>query len=1497
MNAESECQHQHYYGVQIAITLCCPDRHDHDLVLRAPPETRLGEILPQLIHAEPAIENATLVIDDRRLSGSDVLGRPPLIDGAQIEVEPFGARNLAAPAKSSDRKTEWGRLHAIAGPEIGRTFTLDSSAVIVGRGAQAHIKLHDQDVSRLHARITADGRVKDLGSRNGTELEGRTLFGETQVLPGQILRCGASLLMLAEPPDPVLRLHSDSRGGLLLSRPPRLRPNPEIATVRFPTRPNTPPRTRLPWLMAVVPLIIGVASWWLLSEPGSSGSLYLMMATMAPILMLGNALSERIQAKQAHRRALAEYNQDTITTENELQAAIVHEARRRRREYPDPATLWRIAHDRTVRLWERRRTDSDALTVRFGLATLPAQLTVLHPGDNGSQDDSHGRNHPALRYMPVVVSLRELGVLGLAGAARRGEARWVVSQLATQHMPRDIRLVLLSDTDGGEEWEWIRWLPHCGKAYLGATPIDAVTTVHDRQTSLAVLAASVTRRTKSRSTAQSSDSTESVGMLEADGSIDDGAEYVIIVDAADGYRPEPDLITILKNGAAAGIYTVWVSADPLRLPGECSAVLITGDDGASARLIRLGTPELTAIAPDSVDALWAERLAKTLTPLRDATANDGPQQLPQKVGLFEVLTSASNNARDHTSPAPQTTSAIDKKKLASPAAIKHRWLQTKRSAQAAIGVDKRLPATIDLIADGPHALVAGTTGSGKSELLQTLIAGLAFNNCPDELAFILVDYKGGAAFAECATLPHVTGLVTDLDTRLTTRVLTSLGAELRRRERILATHGVKDHGAYLAARDILATAPGQEATTTSAGEPINEADAHQRWPPMARLVVVVDEFATLAEELPDFVTGLVDLARRGRSLGMHLVLATQRPSGVVSPEIRANTALRICLRVTDPNESIDVIGRADAAGIRADQPGRALMVTRLGLHRVQIAYGGEPPEDSSSKIAIFERKRLAQGTPSLTPSTNVVREHGSNPGSDSSVGCQQSELGQLVAAIREAAAEHAAPPPSWLPPLPAHISLDSLRDRQDAKPGTVLIGLEDAPAQQRQSAYELPTTGAENRHLMIVGTVHSGKTTALRTIALSVGRQRHSTELYVIDCAGRLSELAKLPHCVGVATTTDLEHGARMLARLSRRVAARKFSPPALLLLDSWEGFVESYGAVGHGELADVLASLLRTGAGAGLQVVITGDRALVSSRISTSIRERLVLAMAEPDGYRTAGIPSRHIPTELPPGRALRCGEQVTEVQFALTAPRDIAPQPQATATPNTVHRITALPAYVTPGDTAGFSTLPAGAHPIGIGGDAAEPILLSGEYLRQGALVVGPAGSGRTNTLTAIGCSLLRAGWRIGLVHGRRAECLSATDSVLHFGRNNAAELRASTDNDSDSPMAILVDDADAILDTEVDALLIEIAARETQPVIASATAEKLHTVFRGVTMSLRRSRTGVLLWPGRYDGDLFGLAPFAAPMPRYPGRGLLAIQGVASPIQICATSNDIQPISGYR
>lgn len=289
-----------------------------------------------------------------------------------------------------------------------------------------------------------------------------------------------------------------------------------------------------------------------------------------------------------------------------------------------------------------------------------------------------------------------------------------------------------------------------------------------------------------------------------------------------------------------------MDADERTLPEECATVVI-GSEGQPVTLRRQRAAQLDGILADEVSDSWYEAAGRQLAPLRDVSENGGEAALPPSARLLEIL-----GLQDPTA-----------------AALAGRWRSSSRSTKAVVGYSLNGPFALDLVNHGPHGLVAGTTGSGKSEFLQTLVASLAVANRPDAMTFVLVDYKGGAAFKDCVDLPHTVGLVTDLDTHLVERALTSLSAELTHREHQLAAAGAKDLEDYL-----------------------DYAGRRPELAPIPRLLIVIDEFASMARELPDFVSGLVNVAQRGRSLGIHLILATQRPSGVVSAEIRANTNLR-----------------------------------------------------------------------------------------------------------------------------------------------------------------------------------------------------------------------------------------------------------------------------------------------------------------------------------------------------------------------------------------------------------------------------------------------------------------------------------------------------------------------------------------------------------------------------------------------------------------------------
>lgn len=858
-------------------------------------------------------------------------------------------------------------------------------------------------------------------------------------------------------------------------------------------------------------------------------------------------------------------------------------------------------------------------------------------------------------------------------------------------------------------------------------------------------------------------------------------------------RPAP-VRDLLASGTVAAVVLAEHADD---LPASCAHVLHVDADGAAS----LDGDGLLAIgAPEDV----ARRVALALARVDDPEAA-GAARAPERVPLLPLLgPSLDLAARWHRA---------DPDSLAVP-----------------VGLADGGPFVLDLVRDGPHALVAGTTGSGKSELLRTLVAALAATSSPEDLTFVLVDYKGGSAFAECAALPHVVGFVTDLDEHLGARALTCLEAELRHRERVLRDAAVPDLAAYAAA-----------------GRPHG---------PLPRLVVVVDEFATLAAELGDFVDSLVGIAQRGRSLGVHLVLATQRPSGAVNDTIRANTNLRIALRVTDAADSADVVGAPDAAALSRRHPGRGY--ARLGpgeLAAFQAALVSTTTPDSRARVA--------------------VRPFGTPPPSVAADG--PTDLQRLAAAARDAAAGLAPPRLPWPPPLPATVDLPDTPLPPDGV--SAPLGLADEPSRQRQVPYEWA-----GGNLLLYGVAGSGTSTALLTLARSLARRYDPSHvhLYALDFGtAALAPLADLPHTGAVVQPPERDRQVRLVRHLRDEVARRRRLalegrlaglPHVVLLVDSWGAFEAAYDDVAGLATRDDLVRVMAEGPALGISTVATADRLLaVPMSVAALAPAKLLLRLADAGDYAAFGV--RDVPPPVP-GRAVDVATG-REVQLALPPP---PPPPRAHGPASLPAPIGALPDRVVDAGPATAPPAPAPWRvPVGVADSTLAPAFLT---LRPGepALVAGPARSGRSGLLARIAAAFRDTDVLVTAV-AYRPSPLTCSPHVAGVVDAPAGlpELLAALDADPRRHL-LLVDDAELVDD--LGPLLA--ARRPGLRAVVAARADALRTAYGHWTDVARASRTGVLLRPGDADGDLLGVA-----LPRRrerlgPGRGYLVADGDAELIQ---------------
>lgn len=850
---------------------------------------------------------------------------------------------------------------------------------------------------------------------------------------------------------------------------------------------------------------------------------------------------------------------------------------------------------------------------------------------------------------------------------------------------------------------------------------------------------------------------------------------------------------------AAGSAVVILASTAADLPAECTRLI---ECTSESEVIVHDSDGSLRVTPDLPTEELAWLLARRIAPLRDGSG--------AAIGLAERVD------------LPDVIHDVRGTDITDPVAVQSGWGDNSRSPHALMGMASDGPWEIDLCSDGPHVLVAGTTGAGKSELLRTLIVSLAVDQPPDRLHFVLIDYKGGAAFQACADLPHTAGVVTDLDEHLTRRALTALEAELRRRERTLSTLGAKDID-----------------------------DFTGRGGSLARLVLVVDEFRFLAEELPDFVSGLVRIATVGRSLGIHLVLATQRPSGIVSADIRANVGLRIALRVRDEGDSQDVVGCRDAATLPASSPGRAVVRSADGPPLIaQCALTGGPGRGTSPvRVHLWD---------STTARPVAHADTGDGEG-----------LADLVNVIRQAGSRAGLPTRAaspWPDPLPARLTLaaDSPTDGVISGAGRRCLSgmptveppfaLVDLPAQQ--CVDELAWEPAQDDHLAITGATRSGRTTALLALVRLCCTGR---DVYVVDMSGRLQPVESLP---GVGAVIDRDEPSRLrelVAWLTDEIRTRTAASTAnarevIVAVDGWDTFVERSDDLSGGAVVEEFAQAMRDGAAVGVFVVATGGRGLLSGRAATNFSSRITLRLTDTTELLLAGLRSDSLSPNAPPGRGLilPSGEEL-QVARDITAATRVVGQP---------HRIPRLP------DDASVAHL---SWAIGMTGDS-EPLGWPDQRGRLAGLIAGPPRSGRTTALLAV------------------ARTFSGHAAIVSFD-----PPRGPTPIPPDQPAQLaewslahpsgllLLDDLDRMTTGPVD----EIAARYLASggsVLGSGDAAALGTGFRGVAADLRRSGTGILLRPGRRDGDLFGVRCGPVDRPR-PGRGVLVHRGAVTPIQIAA------------
>ncbi len=1068
------------------------------------------------------------------------------------------------------------------------------------------------------------------------------------------------------------------RDAWLVHRPARTWPVlPTARPHQLPTPPADLAGDSPSLLTTLVPLLgsLGIVGFAVVS--GSVA--FLVVAGFMVVAVVGGTLATRIASSRRTRRR-AERRRAAFTEAVQAAAAASDEAGQQQRDallglYPETSGLL-TAVQRQGALWERRPVDDDFASVRLGLGQVRALAPVL--AASGVDTDAEltalaeaaAGDSGQLQECPVVLPLRtlsSLAVVGPLGEGRELVGSWVAS-LAATCAPTDLRILGLVPSEALADWDWAKWLPHVRDPLSGDGFGRASRALGTEPTLLAEALTGLVavRRDQQRR------ATEQGGWRAAGGSAVVAGEHVLVI--LDDYDPVAlgtamsQLDVLLSQGSQLAVTVVILCDDAATVPTTCGARVDLLADG-TCRFREAGPSgrcEL-GVQPDRLDRDDAERLARLLCPLWLVEADVGAD-LVDVVRLVELL-GYDQPEQLHTGEGWLTPADLFASVEEPEADVPQRRRPTAADLlRVPVGLlSDGNPLLLDLKeaalgGTGPHGMLVGATGSGKSELLRSLVVGLAAGHSPELLTMLLIDFKGGATFADLQELPHTAGLITNLadDLTLVDRMRTSLAGELERRQQLLRDAGnLESIHAYQELRY-----------------------RQPELPALPYLLVVVDEFGELLAARPEFLEVFVAIGRLGRSLGIHLLLATQRLEEGRIRGLESHLRYRLCLRTYSAAESVTVLGVPDAHTL-PPMPGLGYLRADNDLMRFKAATTSLPHRPQEG----------VRRAPAVTQPFGLSRQGGTVTPESGEAG-RSTELRVLIDRLGEAPVTTARQT-VWLPPLPDVVDLVPLLESTFGH--GVPVGLVDDPARQRQDPLLITPAGGGG-HVACVGAPRTGRTSFLRAVAasLATGRSAAEVSVYVLDLGGGgLHDLAVLPHVGAVAGRHDPDSISRLLRELrvvtEERAAAfrrlgvtsldalRRHPEAADVLPDPLAAdlylLVDNAGVLRSEfpELDLLLSDLAGTSLQFGVHLVLTAGRWLdLRPALLDAVQTRVELRLNDP----ADSLAGRRVAETLPEGRPgrglLRDGRHV---QLALagdvgwiTAP-DAHRAPQVRPLPDTVH------------------------------------------------------------------------------------------------------------------------------------------------------------------------------------------------------------------------------------
>ena len=1061
-------------------------------------------------------------------------------------------------------------------------------------------------------------------------------------------------------------------------RPPRILQPVPTGTITIPNPPNPPQKDRFGLLIRIAPMLGMILMMTLMGILRARGVYMIAMVgvmTITAIVTTYRYLSDKKKKKQDEAERVNFYEILLNRKRKEIRTLINQQSKALEHTYPDPQTYSALAEQVSPRLWERTMDYGDYFRVRIGKNEQPLSFTIDHTPQEtaeAAKDPLHqdaaklAQSFQNIPDLPQSISLWEAytGIVGPTDLTVP-HALSLISHLCVFHSYNDFSLIVVYPEAREQHFLPLKWLPH---TWIGERQFKAMV----NETTRSNILDSLTNILKERETDYTQNKSAKKPLYQP--------IVFFVADLKLIYNHEIRKY-LTQSNRHLGVYALFLSESPYALPESVKTILtLTGS--TEATLYQETDPTPRAYIPDLLTPAAAEKIARALAPLdhiRESTDKD----LPETVTLLEL----------HQA---ETVEDLN---------IEHKWRGNKpyKTLTVPIGLrtaDKILELDLHEKSHGPHGLLAGTTGSGKSETLQSYILSLAIHFHPHDVAFLLIDYKGGGMANLFDDLPHLLGTITNLDGAQSMRALVAIKSELRRRQAVLAEHEVNHINHYQ--------------------QKYAEGEAPD---PMPHLFIISDEFAELKSEQPDFIKELVSAARIGRSLGVHLILATQRPSGVVNDQIWSNSNFRICLKVQNAADSQEMLKTPDAAHIQIPGRGYLQVGANIIYEQFQSAYTGAEYNPKKTKTAEKPDNNIYLWN-ELGQARILTKDFAAAPLADTATQ-RTTELDAIISGISQTfhAMNLAKVPSPWLPPLRDDLCLaeiiamdradilqpvdqwtidnegkmqsidaystltpiwaDDLRsatcgkDNNDIK---VAVGLADEIHQQRQTPLTINFT--KDGNAAVFGSAATGKSTFLRTIAFSLALTYTPEQavFFILDFGNNsLMPLKHLPHTANAFTADESEAIDKLHRYLIKEIKHRKdligqasvssialyneitqsqsqSHPPGqpqppkpipalFLFLDNIDILRDQSKAV----LAAFLKDLTRDGQALAIHFIFAGSRpSVVSSGIMSNVKNKYFFYLNDKTDI-TNTLGRTELQSESIPGRGLTRLEEICSFQAAL--------------------------------------------------------------------------------------------------------------------------------------------------------------------------------------------------------------------------------------------------------